>query len=663
MRRIAAMTTRRPGRTLLAVAAFVVLAAAFGGRVAGELRTSGGFTAEDSDSTRAEERIQAATGLESAPAIVLIVARARAGGLRQELTRVPGVARVDRERASRDGRSVLLAATLRADADESRAVAVATERFGGRDGVDLGGGQVANEQVGDSVTSDLGRAEALAFPVILLLSLVFFRGRAAVMPLLVGLTTVLGTLLVLAQVNRVYGLSIFSLNLVIGLGLGLAIDYTLFLVTRFREELARDPGDTHEAVRVTLATAGRTVVFSAVTVAVSLLTLVLFPLNFLASMGIAGAVVALTAGAASLLIAPALFVRWGPKLLVAPRRRGAGGWYRLAHAVMRRPGTVAVVTALLMLAAGAPALRAQWTPVDKTVIPTDQSSRTVADRLDAEFPGQRTDPIRVVTATAPTGLAGVDGVASAGAPRRLDDRTWVTAVLPEGLTDGERAHDAVRALRAAVPGALVGGSAAEFVDQQDAIGSRLLPAAVVLAVVIFIVLWLMTGSVLLPVKALVMNLLTVAASLGVLTLVFQDGRLTGLLGYTPNGGVEPTDFLVAAALIFALSTDYGVFLLERIREARRTAASEREAVAVGLERTGAVVTAAAILLAVAIGAFITSSISFIQQIGVAAATGVLLDAFVVRALLVPSLMALLGRWNWWSPRPLARLHARLGAAG
>jgi len=182
---------------------------------------------------------------------------------------------------------------------------------------------------------------------------------------------------------------------------------------------------------------------------------------------------------------------------------------------------------------------------------------------------------------------------------------------------------------------------------------------VLLAVLIVAVLWLMTGSVILPLKALLMNVLTVGSALGVLTLVFQDGRLENLLGYTPNGGVEPTDFLVAAALIFALSTDYGVFLLGRIKEARATGISEREAVAVGLERTGAVVTAAAILLAVAIGAFSTSSIPFIQQIGIAAATGVLLDAFVVRTLLVPSLMALLGKWNWWSPRPLRRLYGKV----
>jgi RND superfamily putative drug exporter len=198
------------------------------------------------------------------------------------------------------------------------------------------------------------------------------------------------------------------------------------------------------------------------------------------------------------------------------------------------------------------------------------------------------------------------------------------------------------------------------VDQQDAIGSRLALALALLVGLTLLVLWLMTGSVVLPVKAVIMNALTVAAALGVLTFIYQDGRLTGLLGYTPNGGIEPTDFLVTAAIVFALSTDYGVFLLGRIKEVRDAGASERESVAIGLQRTGAVVTAAAILLAVAIGAFSTSSISFIQQIGVATAVGVLIDAFVVRSLLVPALMGLLGAWNWWAPAPLRRLHDRIG---
>jgi len=389
-------------------------------------------------------------------------------------------------------------------------------------------------------------------------------------------------------------------------------------------------------------------------------------------MGIAGAVVALVAGAASLVIAPALFAVWGRKLLVKPRTRGRGNWYRLAHGVMRRPGLVAGVTALVMLVAAAPALRAEWSPVDSSVIPTDQSARTVADRLAAEFAGQDTEPVTVVLAQPRSEAAAVrsfaaelealPGAQAVAAPRSLDDTLWSIAVTPAGDPAGAQARQIVTGARErGAPGeVLVAGSAADFVDQQAAIGSRLLPAGALLAVLIFAVLWLMTGSILLPLKAILMNVLTVGASLGALTLIFQDGRFSDLLGYTPNGGVEPTDFLVAAALIFALSTDYGVFLLGRIKEARDGTISEREAVAVGLERTGAVVTAAAILLAVAIGAFITSSISFIQQIGVATAVGVLLDAFIVRALLVPSLMALLGKWNWWSPEPLARLHERIG---
>ena len=489
------------------------------------------------------------------------------------------------------------------------------------------------------------------------------------LPLVVGVTTVLGTFLALRVVNEAYALSVFALNLVIGLGLGLAIDYTLFLVTRFREELARDPDAVRPAVARTVATAGRTVVFSAVTVAVALVTLTVFPAGFVKSMGIAGATVALVAAAASLVVAPALFALWGPKLLVAGGRPGRGGWYRLSHAVMRRPVAVAVATAAIMLAASAPALRAQFTPVDATAIPKGESARIVADAMSRDFSATQSSPVTVVVPgrRAQVGaLAGeareLAGVRAVAAPRALDERTWLVALTVAGEPDGEQARAVVEAVRdrSAAEEALVGGAAAEFVDQQAAIGSRLPLALGLLALLTFSVLWAMTGSVVLPLKAIVMNLLTVSAALGVLTLIYQDGRFEELLGYTANGGIEPTDFLVTATLVFALSTDYGVFLLARIKEARDAGAGEREAVALGLERTGRVVTAAAILLAVAIGSFATSSISFIQQIGVATAVGVLIDAFLVRALLVPSLMALLGRWNWWAPRWSRRMHARLG---
>lgn len=681
-----------PRRTLLGLLAFLLVAGVLGGPVAGLLRDSGGFAPADSGSERTDRRIEAATGAQAAPGLVLLVAtphgadtpaaQARLAGLRRELAARPGIASVvptattrDERFVSRDGRLAYLAATVKAGADESAVTADVLHRFDGERDVTVGGSLAADQQIGDSVSKDLGTAETLAFPLLLLLSLLFFRGRATVLPLLVGITTVLGTFLVLRVVNEAYGLSIFALNLVIGLGLGLAIDYTLFLVTRFREELARSgPGTT--AIRATMTSAGRTIVFSAATVAAALATLVVFPLNFLQSMGIAGAAVAVVAAVASLTVTPALLALWGAKLAVRPRRRARaetqGGWYRLSKAVMRRPGVVAVAAAALMLAVALPALRTTWSPVDSSVIPKDTSARTVSDALATRFAGQDTEPLTVAL-TAPaaeadgvrayaSGLERLPGVARVNPPRRLDATTWQIDVDVRGDATSPRARALVTTIRegdGAYP-VLVGGSAAAFVDQQAAIGSRLVLAALLLAGLTCLILWLMTGSVVLPLKAVVMNVLTVGAALGVLTLVFQDGRFTGLLGYTPNGGIEPTDFLVSAALVFALSTDYGVFLLGRIRETRESGVPDREAVAVGLERTGAVVTAAAILLAVAIGAFVTSSISFLQQIGVATAAGVLLDAFVVRSLLVPALMGLLGRWNWWSPAPLRRLHDRIG---
>jgi RND superfamily putative drug exporter len=331
---------------------------------------------------------------------------------------------------------------------------------------------------------------------------------------------------------------------------------------------------------------------------------------------------------------------------------------------MRRPGLVATVTAAAMLAIAAPSLRTHWSAVDATAIPKDKSARTVADVLDRA--GTQGKAPVVVAVSAPRSaelgayarqLAAVPGVARVASPRYLGSDTWEIDATPAGDPAGSGAQAAVEAIRAlpARHRVLVGGDAAEFVDQQAAISARLPAAVLLLCGLTMLVLWLMTGSVVLPLKAVVMNALTVGTALAPLTLIYQHGHLTHVLGYTSNGGVEPTDFLVTAALVFALSTDYGVFLLGRIKEARDGGLPDREAVATGLAATVRVVTAAAILLAVAIGAFSTSSISFIQQIGVAAATGVLIDAFVVRTLLVPSLMALLGRWNWWAPSPLRRL--------
>ena len=679
LERLGSLSAARPRRTLILLLAFVALAGVVGGPIVGQLESGGGFTAQSSESSRAAEQLERATGRQTSAGVVLLVggstgsleqrARAAAG----ELARVPGVADATPAGLSRNGDSALVTGTIRADADEEDVATAALTAFEADRRVTVGGSAVSELQIGETVSEDLGRAEMLAFPLLLVLSLLFFRGRAAILPLVVGVTTVLGTFLVLTGVNQLYAINVFALNLVIGLGLGLAIDYTLFLVTRFREELGTGvaPG---VAVRTTMATAGRTVVFSAATVAAALITLTVFPLGFAESMGIAGASVAIVAAIVSLTVAPALLAMWGHKLL---RKRDGGAaaaqdrWHRLAHAVMRRPGTVAVVTAAVMLAVALPALGARWTPVDATVIPTDQSSRVVADAIQRDFGGAGATPVTVAV-TAPSSEAaavselagqvrGLEGVRSVAAPADLGDDTWRLTVSVPGDPAGGTAQDVVDRIRDLDPRleTAVTGPAAEFADQQATIASRLPSALLLLGALTFLVLWLMTGSVVLPAKAIIMNALTVGAALSPLLFIYQDGRFEDLLGYTSNGGVEPTDFLVTAAIVFALSTDYGVFLLGRIKEARDNGESEREAVAVGLARTGRVVTAAAILLAVAIGVFATSSISFIQQIGIAAATGVLIDAFVVRTLLVPSLMALLGKWNWWSPRPLRRLHGKV----
>jgi trehalose monomycolate/heme transporter len=685
LRSLAAKLSARPRRTLMFVLAFVVVAGVIGGPVAGALKSSGGFAPPNSDSQVATRMLESATGLEPTPGIVLLVgtphgvtaARPRILVLDRQLASVPGVARtVAPADVARDGRHVLITGTLSARASDKSSAKAAEAAFAHDRDVTVGGTAVANEQINNAVTKGLAFAELLAFPLLIGLSILFFRGRAALMPLAVGIVTVLGTFLVLSGINHVYNLSIFALNLVIGMGLGLAVDYTLFLVTRFRQELASG-AEVREAIGTTMARAGQTVIFSAATVACALATLILFPQGFLKSMGIAGAATAVVAALVALTVSPAMLALWGRKLARADERAvETGRWYRFARRVMRRPGLIAALTAGVMLVAALPALSVVWSSAnDSAVIPQGQSARTVADALTRDFAGAGRSPVTVaIAAPASDGaavtayarhIAGFSGVRGVAPPRLLGNDTWQVNAAVAGDPAGDTAQRVVNDIRAIRPPfeAKVTGDAATFVDQQNAIGSHLPEAIALLAVLTFTVLWLMTGSVVLPVKAIAMNALTVGAALTPLVLIYQHGNLTGLLSYSSDGGVEPTDFVVAATVVFALSTDYGVFLLGRIKEARDAqpagAVDEREAVAAGLGATGRVVTAAAILLAVAIGAFSTSSISFIQEIGVAVATGVLLDAFIVRSLLVPSLMALLGRWNWWSPPALRRLHDRI----
>ncbi len=660
-----------------------VVAGVFGGPAAGLFKAQNAFQDPHSSSARAEALLKRLTGREIAPGVLVLVAAppgsAAVVSVASAVARQPDVASVAVPTAdgrsplvSSDGRASVVAATLRSGSSTDVGVAQIETALHGRHDVALGGADVAGKQVGQQALSDLGFAEALAFPLLAILAFLIFRGSAALLPLAAGGMSVLSTFAVLRVINTFVSLSVFALNLVIAIGLGLAVDYSLFLVWRFREELGRG-ADVSEALHTVLRFTGRTVIFSALTVAAAMASLTVFPQRFLVSMGLGGAVVALVSAACALLMTPALLVLFGPRLSrPAAAADREGPWYRLASLVMRRPWLVAIATGALLLLVASPTPGVRWSGIDATVLPTSKSARVVQDTLAREFPGLHGGQTIAVVATAPpsartalehytVALRSLPGIAAASAPALVGSDTWyIKLASPSDAISpaGQRAVTAVRDAPTPAP-VLVGGAAADFTDLQSSIADTVPLALAILVLVTLLVLWLMTGALILPFKTLLMNLLTAAAATGILVFIFQDARLTGPLAYTSQGGIEETDFLVLVAVVFALSTDYGVFLLSRIKEARDAGASDRDAVAIGLERTGRLVTAASLMLAVAIGAFATSKVIFLKEVGVGTACAVLIDAFIIRALLVPALMALLGRWNWWSPPPLARLHSRL----
>lgn len=586
---------------------------------------------------------------------------------------------------SKDGHQTVVLAAFATQAQSAAAAARLGPLFKGQ-GVRFGGPSVAFEEINNRTSSDLRTAEMLAFPILLLLSLWVFRGLvAAALPLLVGGFAIVLTFLALRLIDQALGLSIFAVNLVTGMGLGLGIDYSLFVLSRYREELAAG-SDTRTAIARTLQTAGRTVLYSSLTVAGALASLLVFPLRFLYSMGIGGMIVSLSAGAVALIVLPAVLVALGPRVnALAPawlQRKAAqsakasetGGWYRLGQGVMRRPGLVALVTAVVLLAIASPALHLALIPADAHVLPSSSQNRQIDEELDRNFASNGAQTINVVVPASAAAGARVDALAlraqraAAGQareiapPRYLGRSTWEIELLPKGNEASAANQALVKDLRTLLhpAGALIGGGTAWFVDQKAAIAAHVPLALAILVCVTLGTLFLMTGSVVLPLMALLMNLLTVAIGAGLLVLIFQDGHGASLLGFSPIGGLEESNLVLLFTVAFALSTDYGVFLFSRIKEFHDSGLPTRQAVAVGLERTGRLITAAALLFCVAVGAFVTSHIFFIKQFGAGTALAVAIDATIVRALLVPALMGLLGDRTWWAPGPLRRLHARVG---
>lgn len=676
--RLARIVTRFPRRVIVIAVLFTAVAGFFGGPVASLLSaTAGSFQDPASESSRAAAALSQGSGTSAEGGLVAIVTGSpdQVTRIVAEIAAVEGVASARPALASNDHGSTLVSVQFRADANAQSTASRITNALANERNVKLGGPVMANKQVGTQVQLDLAKAELLAFPILFLLSLWVFRGAvAALLPLMVGGLTILGAFLGLRLVNSVTPMSVFAVNLITGMGLGLAIDYSLFMVSRYREELGRGLSSV-EAIRRTLNTAGRTILFSSLTVAAALAALLVFPLEFLYSMGAGGIMVALIAATVALVVLPAVLVLLGPRVnALAPRRWqhtpevGTGFWYRLPAFVMRRPVIVAIAGASLLLLLGLPFTGVKFTSIDASVLPTTASARQVSDALQHDFPtGAATSFFVSVPGTSQQAqdlaskiqaMPGVSAVRAqpAGAQAwRLDVSTAVGAL-------SDQAQSVVRTIRSTRPSdrVLVGGPTANLMDLQGSLRSHLPLAILIVASATIVLLFLMTGSVILPVKAILMNVLTLSAAFGVLVLIFQDGNLEWLFRFTSQGALESTQPVLLFAIVFGLSTDYGVFLLSRIKEAHDHGAPNTEAVVLGVGHTGRIVTAAAVLFCVAVGAFATSQIIFIKELGVGVAAGVILDATIVRALLVPSLMALLGHWNWWAPGPLRRLHARIG---
>jgi len=716
--RLGRFLVRRRRPVLVGSVLFLVASAVLGGGVADSL-TAGGFDDPDSESGQAEVLLEEEFGT-SDPNFVLLVT-AEDGNVDSPEVVAAGTALADEVAAepaigdtvsywtlegavplrSTDGSQALVLAVIEGNDDEvDDAVGALSNEYTRQNDVitvEVGGQAEVFHQVGEQVESDLLRAELIAIPITLLLLLFIFRGVvAASLPLAVGVLAVIGTFLVLTVTSALTEVSIYSLNLTTAMGLGLAIDYSLFIVSRYREELKNGLSPEDAVVR-TVETAGRTVLFSAVTVAISLAALVIFPLAFLRSFAYAGVAVSLVAATGAVISLPALLAVLGTRVnALAVRHKpekpeGTGVWHRVAMFVMRRPIPIATVVIVFLLVLGAPFLHIKFGLPDDRVLPSDISSREVSDQIRTNFSSDEAAALQVVAVdvddpTSPNvaayaaelseidGAARVDSATGSYVGGELvlddpelnerfvaDDATYLSVVpAVEPLSDeGEQLATDIRDAPAPFD-VQVTGRSAELVDSKASLFGLLPIALLWVALATFILLFLMFGSVIVPIKALVINVLSLTATFGAMVWIFQDGHLSGLLDFTPTGTLAASMPILMFCVAFGLSMDYEVFLLSRIKEEHDRTGDNTASVALGLERTGRIVTAAALLISVVFLAFATSGVMFIKLFGLGLALAVLLDAFVIRATLVPAFMRLAGELNWWAPKWMKRIFERFG---
>ncbi|WP_328526375.1 MMPL family transporter [Kribbella sp. NBC_00359] len=695
-------TYRRRRLVLALTAAFVALGLAWGTGVFGSL-ANGGFDAPDTEAAHAVATIEQNIGRTGTDVIVLYDGGAKTvsdPAFRQSVeSHLSGLPAADVTGTktywntkspmfvSKDQHSTYAVLTL-AGADQEARLAtfhrIADRVRTAPPGLDakVGGEIAVFDEVNTQTEHDIVRAETISTPIVLVLLVVVFGGLvAASLPLFVGALAILGAFVLLRGLSAVTDVSIFSINIVTMIGLGLAIDYALFIITRFREELAKG-NDVETALTATMATAGRTVAFSGVTVGVAISSLVLFPVMFLRSMAYGGAAAVVVAMIAALTALPALLAVLGHRvnnLRIFKQRRATtehGAWYRLAHSVMRRPVRYVLVLVPVLLVLGIPFLSAQLGGVDHRALPSGATSRTVTETLQRDFAGAGGSDIFVAVrfSSPPADPAAslspyLESLRQIG---EVDDvriggyQNGVASVVVHTHYTGQElpARAVVHSVRAVAPPVgtqtEVGGETAAVIDLLDVLKERAPYMAGFIVLVTFVLLFVAFGSFVLPAKALVMNVLSLSAAFGAMVWIFQDGHLSGVLGFTSAGFLDATNPVLLFAVLFGLSMDYEVFLLSRIREEYDRTGDNTQAVALGLQRTGGIITSAALLLIIVVAAFSTSGIVFVKMIGVGLVIAIALDATIVRALLVPATMRLLGRVNWWAPKPLVRWWSRYG---
>ena len=689
-------------RLILVAAILLALLGAWWGTGVFTRLVTGGFEDPGSNSAQANAQISRSLGGQSPDVIALYsspAATAQAPGFRdrveaeaQRLRALPGVASVASAYdgvpglVSRDGHATYLVIRLKALDDSGKQAeynAIKPQLTVPGLNTQVGGTVAVNVRMDDLTKSDVTRGEMIAMPLVLLLLIVIFGGVvAASLPVLIGGLAILGAFTVTRAITMATDLSTFAINAITLLGLGMAIDYSLLMINRFRQE-RRSASSTEQAVARTLATAGRTILVSGMLVILSLSSLLIFPEVFLRSMALGGMAAVLVAMISALTVLPAILALLGHRIDALRvrrvwRRRPArasgpavdaetGAWARLARNVMRRPVSYVAAVVVILAVLALPLLHMRLGSVDERILPPGDPARTVAERVATEFNGTAPSPILVLLKDASPAqvndarqdIGHLREVTGAQVTAQRGDTTLISASYPGGFA-GTAALDAVREIRAlpAPPGThlLVGGDSASIQDEMTSLSNGLPWMLAIMAALTFGVLLLAFGSVLLPIKAVLTNVGSVAATFGVLVWIFQDGHLAGPLGFTATGQLEPTVLILVLAELFGLATDYEVFLLSQIREQWDATGDNTTAVATGLQRTGRIITAAAALLIVVTAGFATGQIVLTKLIGIGMAFGIFLDATLVRALLGPAVMRLLGRWNWWAPGPLGHKH-------